>query len=178
MASRRKIIAVAVVVVAVVGSGCRSADKPKSAATTTTQPAKTPAGFVEFRDEQAGFAISYPTAWTRLQSTDPSVVLVTRDGPFAAGTTGTMKFKGQRPLAYRLVKVEPLREFVDETPVGELVVRVSHLLEPLPTGRVRITYSAEINGSEDEARQLGPMITQDFPETMGSLVKLAKERSR
>ena len=111
-------------------------------------------------------------------SWDAEAELVTRDGPFAAGTTGTMKFKGQRPLAYRLVKVEPLREFVDETPVGELVVRVSHLLEPLPTGRVRFTYSAEINGSEDEARQLGPMITQDFPETMGSLVKLAKERSR
>ena len=111
-------------------------------------------------------------------SWDAEAELVTRDGPFAAGTTGTMKFKGQRPLAYRLVKVEPLREFVDETPVGELVVRVSHLLEPLPTGRVRITYSAEIDGSEDEARQLGPMITQDFPETMGSLVKLAKERSR
>jgi hypothetical protein len=111
-------------------------------------------------------------------SWDADAELVTRDGPFAAGTTGTMKFKGQQPLAYRLVKVEPLREFVDETPVGELVVRVSHLLEPLPSGRVRITYSAEIDGSEDEARQLGPMVTQDFPETMGSLVRLAKERSR
>lgn len=111
-------------------------------------------------------------------SWDADAELVTRDGPFAAGTTGTMKFKGQQPLAYRLVKVEPLREFVDETPVGELVVRVSHHLEPLPSGRVRITYSAAIDGSEDEARQLGPMITQDFPETMGSLVRLAKERSR
>lgn len=29
-------------------------------------------------------------------------------------------------LHYRLTKVEPLSEFVDETPVGELVVRVSH----------------------------------------------------
>src|SRR5437764_4981861 len=57
-------------------------------------------------------------------SWDAEAELVTRDGPFAAGTTGTMKFKGQRPLAYRLVKVEPLREFVDETPVGQLVVRV------------------------------------------------------
>jgi len=90
MASRRKIIAVAVVVVAVVGSGCRSADKPKSAATTTTQPAKTPAGFVEFRDEQAGFAISYPTAWTRLQSTDPSVVLVVSEKPVAQNSGGSI----------------------------------------------------------------------------------------
>jgi Polyketide cyclase / dehydrase and lipid transport len=111
-------------------------------------------------------------------SWDAEAELVTRDGPFTAGATGTMKFRGQQPLAYRLVKVEPLREFVDETPIGELVVRVSHLLQPLPSGRVRITYSAEIEGPEDEARQLGPMITQDFPETMGSLVALARERSR
>ena len=62
---------------------------------------------------------------------DAQAELVTRDGPFAAGTTGTMTFRGQDPLEYRLTKVDPLREFVDETPVGELVVRVSHRLEPL-----------------------------------------------
>jgi hypothetical protein len=102
---------------------------------------------------------------------------ITRDGPFQPGTTGTMKFIGQEPLAYRLVKVEPQREFVDETPVGPLVVRVSHVLDPLPDGGSRITYSAEIEGPEDEAQQVGPMITADFPQTMASLIALAKERS-
>src|SRR5213083_2213969 len=58
---------------------------------------------------------------------------ISREGPFATGSTGTMKFVGQEPLAYRLTKVEPLREFVDETPVDRLVVRVSHALEPLPS---------------------------------------------
>ena len=111
-------------------------------------------------------------------SWDAEAELVTRNGPFAAGTAGTMKFKGQEPLAYRLLKVEPQREFIDETPVGELVVRVSHLLEPLPSGRARITYSAEIDGPEDQAEQIGPMITQDFPDTIDSLVALAKERSQ
>lgn len=42
-----------------------------------------------------------------------------------------MKFVGQEPLPYRLTKVEPLRGFVDETPLGDIVVRVSHRLEPL-----------------------------------------------
>lgn len=61
--------------------------------------------------------------------------------------------------------------------MGPLVVRVSHLLEPLPDGRTRLTYSADIDGPEDEVQQIGPMITGDFPETMASLVALAKERS-
>jgi hypothetical protein len=109
---------------------------------------------------------------------DAQAELITRNGPFAVGTTGTMKFKGQEPLHYRLAKVEPLREFVDETPVGPLAVRVSHRLEPLSSGRLRITYSAEIDGPEEQAREIGPAITADFPETMSSLVALARERSR
>src|SRR4051812_39232766 len=40
----------------------------------------------------------------------------------------------------------PMREFVDETPVARLVIRVSHLLTPLPAGRLQINYSAEIDG--------------------------------
>jgi hypothetical protein len=114
------------------------------------------------------------TTWP---SWDAQAERVIRDGPFQTGTTGTMKFVGQEPLAYGLKKVEPLCEFVDETLVGPLVVRVSHLLEPLPNGRTRLTYSAEIDGPEDEAQQVGPMITGDFPETMASLIALAKERS-
>ena len=114
------------------------------------------------------------TTWP---SWDAQAELITRDGPFDAGSTGTMKFVGQEPLDYRLAKVEPLREFVDETPVGELVVRVSHLLEPVPQGRLRITHAVEIDGPEAEAQEAGPMITADFPDTMASLVALAEERS-
>jgi hypothetical protein len=114
------------------------------------------------------------TTWP---SWDAQAELVTRDGPFGTGTTGTMKFVGQPPLHYRLTKVEPQREFVDETPVGPLVVRVSHLLEPLPSGRLRITYAAEIDGAEDQAQEIGPMITADFPDTIASLIGLAIERS-
>jgi hypothetical protein len=110
-------------------------------------------------------------------SWDAQAEWVTREGPFRAGTTGTMKFRDQEPLSYRLVKVEPGREFVDETPVAGLVVRVSHLLEPLAPERVRITHAAEVAGPEDQAREIGPLITADFPDTMASLAALAKERS-
>jgi hypothetical protein len=109
---------------------------------------------------------------------DAQAEWVVRDGPFESGTTGAMKFEGQETLRYRLAKVEPGREFVDETPVGDLVVRVSHLLEPLGSERVRITYAAEIEGLAEQANELGPAITDDFPETMASLVALAKERGQ
>jgi Polyketide cyclase / dehydrase and lipid transport len=109
---------------------------------------------------------------------DAEAERVTRDGPFEAGTTGTMKFKGQPPLRYRLATVRPELEFVDETPVGDLLVRVSHRLEPLAAGGVRITYETEIDGPADQASEIGPLITADFPDTMASLVALAKERSR
>jgi hypothetical protein len=108
---------------------------------------------------------------------DAEAEWVTREGPFAAGSAGEMKFRGMDPLPYRLTRVEPLREFVDETPVGDLVVRVSHRLEPLGSGRLRVTYAAEIDGPEEEAAQVGPMITADFPATMAALLGLAKERS-
>lgn len=108
---------------------------------------------------------------------DAQAELVTRDGPFAAGWSGTMKFLGQDPLPYRLTKVEPLREFVDETPVGDIVVRVSHLLEPAGQGRLRVTYAAEIDGPGEQAHEIGPMITADFPQTMASLIALARRRA-
>jgi Polyketide cyclase / dehydrase and lipid transport len=108
---------------------------------------------------------------------DAEAEWVTRDGPFATGSAGEMKFRGMDPLAYRLTRVEPLREFVDETPVGDLVVRVSHRLDPVAPGRLRLTYAAEIDGPQAQAEQIGPAITADFPATMASLLALAKERS-
>jgi hypothetical protein len=57
------------------------------------------------------------------------------------------------------------------------VVRVSHTLETLESGRLRITYAAEIDGPEQEAERVGPAITADFPETMAALLAMAKERS-
>ena len=108
---------------------------------------------------------------------DAEAEVITRDGPFESGATGTMTFKGQEPLCYRLAKVEPLREFVDETPVGDIVVRVSHRLEALGAGRLRITYTADLDGPREQTHVVGPAITSDFPVTMASLVSHAQRRS-
>jgi hypothetical protein len=114
------------------------------------------------------------TSWPRW---DAQAELITRDGPFATGTNGTMKFTGQEPLRYRLAKVHPLREFIDVTDVGELTVQVSHLLEPIGDGRLRITYAARIDGPPEQAAEIGPAITADFPGTMNSLIALASKRA-
>jgi Polyketide cyclase / dehydrase and lipid transport len=109
---------------------------------------------------------------------DAQAERVTRDGPFATGSSGTLKFRGQDPLHYRLTKVEPLREFVDETALGDIVVRVSHRLEPVAEDRLRVTYAAQVDGPPGRAEELGALITADFPDTMASLIALARERSR
>jgi Polyketide cyclase / dehydrase and lipid transport len=111
-------------------------------------------------------------------SWDADIVHVTREGAFETGTTGTLEFRGQEPLRYRLAEVQPLQSFVDEVPVGELVVRVAHQLEPRASGSLRITYTAEIEGPADQAQAIGPMITGDFAQTMESLAALAAARSR
>ena len=73
--------------------------------------------------------------------------------------------------------MQPRRCFTDEVPVGEITVRVSHVLEPLASGSLRLTYTAEVEGPAEQAQAIGPMITADFDETMRSLVALAQERS-
>lgn len=115
------------------------------------------------------------TSWPRW---DAQAALVTREGPFAAGSGGSMTFHGQDPMRYRLTKVDPQREFVDETPLGEIVVTVSHRLDALGPARTRVTHAVDIAGPAEQTAQLGPMITADFPATMASLVALAAERSR
>lgn len=58
-------------------------------------------------------------------------------------------------------------------PAGDLVIRVSHRLDPLAGGRLKVTYAAQVDGPAGQAREVGPMITADFPKTMGALIALA-----
>lgn len=95
------------------------------------------------------------------------------DGPFAAGTTGTMFATGQQPLRIRLKTVDAGRGFEDETPVPDagVVVRVRHCLEPVGQGGTLITHTVTIHGpaSDTVGPQIGPAITADFPQTMAAL---------
>jgi Polyketide cyclase / dehydrase and lipid transport len=107
---------------------------------------------------------------------DPDAERVELDGPFAAGSRGTMKLRDQDPLAFTLIEVVPGRVFTDETPVGDAVVRVRHVLDPAPEGGVELTYVVAIEGPDEFAAQLGAMITADMPETMARVARVAEER--
>lgn len=104
---------------------------------------------------------------------EPGTEKITRDGPLTVGASGTFKFTGKSPLTYWLTEVEPLRGFTDETTLGEVLVRVSHRLEPGEDGRLRITHAAEIFGPPELAAVVGPSITADFPQSMVALVAFA-----
>jgi hypothetical protein len=82
----------ALVVAAAVVAGRNSVSSPTKRA-AKTQPTTTPtvpAGFVEFRDDKGGWAISYPRAWNRLQPSDADVVLVVSEKPPAQNNGGSI----------------------------------------------------------------------------------------
>jgi hypothetical protein len=74
-------------------AGRGAVDSPKKAAANkapvTTSPTA-PGDLVEFRDEKAGWAISYPRSWNRLQSPDADVVLVVSENPPGLNSGGSI----------------------------------------------------------------------------------------
>jgi hypothetical protein len=59
-------------------------------ATTATSAAPAAGRLVDFRDEKAGWAISYPNGWNRLQPKDTDVALVVSEKPAEQNTGGSI----------------------------------------------------------------------------------------
>ena len=106
---------------------------------------------------------------------DDAVERVALDGPFEPGAVGTFKLHGQDPLEFRLVEVQPLRGFMDETSIPGGVVRFRHTIATLDDGRLRLTHAVEIEAPAAVAEQIGALITAGVPETMTRLAALAQE---
>lgn len=94
------------------------------------------------------------------------------DGPFATGTWFTMKPPGEEALRSQLIAVRENECFIDETRVGDLVIKVAHRIEPLGPARTRIVYAVDAQGPQ--ASEIGPAVSADFPEVLASLAKLAE----
>jgi hypothetical protein len=102
---------------------------------------------------------------------DASLIATTLDGPFAAGSTGTLHPQGMpEPIAFRLTAVEPGAGFADETRLGPLVLRFEHRVEPRADGS-RIAVSIEADGPD--AEQIGPAVAEDLPESVAALAEAA-----
>lgn len=96
------------------------------------------------------------------------------DGPFATGTWFTMKPPGEEALRSQLIDVRESECFVDETQVGDLVIKVTHRIESLGRARTRIVYAVDAKGPQ--AAEIGPVVASDFPEVLASLAKLAEAK--
>lgn len=103
---------------------------------------------------------------------DPAVQHVSLDGPFEQGTAGTMTLTGPIDVPVSLEVVEPGRRYLDELRMGELVIRIDHVVEPLPDGGSEVTVSTTIEGPG--AEDIGPMVTADAPVALAALVAAAE----
>jgi hypothetical protein len=104
-------------------------EESSAGTTASTAPTTTNAGsLVEFRDEKAGWAISYPKDWSRLQPNDADVALVVSEKPPEQNTGGSI-------LARSLTLAAPVnegnlaaaREVTDRVVTGD---GIRHITEP------------------------------------------------
>jgi len=100
---------------------------------------------------------------------------VTLHGPFAVGTRVTMTPTGQDPITSVIAAITPNECYADETDMGNVTLRFSHALTRLPDGGTRIVHRLEITGpkADELGPELGPMITEDFPDAMRALLAYA-----
>jgi hypothetical protein len=106
------------------------------------------------------------TAW------DTSMDQISIHGLFAVGTTISMTPSGQDQISSTIVEIEPNRRYADETSFGGVTLRFCHRLDPRESGGTTIRHSLEISGSDADriGPELGPQITEDFPEAMAGLI--------
>jgi len=101
----------------------------EAAVSTPAQPGE----LAEFRDDQAGFALSYPKAWVRATAPNPQIVLVAAENDPAKNQGGSI-----------LVRVSPL-----DVPVGKAQL-----------GEARKGTDALVSSSEGVALKVDPIETE------------------
>ena len=102
---------------------------------------------------------------------NPGIERIELHGPFAAGTTFEMAPPGQDAFVSTLVEVETNRRFVDVTRVGDVVVRVAHVIEPRGAGS-HVVYSIAVEGQD--APEIGGATSSDFPDVLARLAEAAR----
>ena len=109
------------------------------------------------------------TAW------DTSMEAVALNGPFAVGSEVTMVPTGQDPITSVITAITENELYADRTEYGGLTLGFSHTLTRLPGGGTRVTHRLEITGDKagELGPEIGPMITEDFPEAMAGLLAAA-----
>ncbi len=109
---------------------------------------------------------------------DHGIEFSTLTGPFATGSTGTLKPKGGPLLHTTLTLVEPMKQFVDEAklPLSRIVVR--HSLAQVD-GLTHVTHHIEMKGllAFFFAYVIGRTMKKNLPLEMANMVKIAEDRA-
>jgi uncharacterized protein YndB with AHSA1/START domain len=111
---------------------------------------------------------SDPGTWS---AWDPAVEEVRIDGSFETGAVGTMTLRGGIEVPVTLEAVEPGSRYVDVLTMGDLTIRIDHLVRATDGG-AEVTVSTVITGPG--AEDVGPMVIADAPTAMSALVAQAK----
>ncbi|WP_370249379.1 SRPBCC family protein [Nocardioides sp.] len=123
-------------------------------------------------DADAVWALwSDPATWA---TWDPPVQEVVLDGPFAEGATGTLTLAGPFAVPVRLEVVEPGRRYLDVLEMGELRIRIDHVLTPRAEGGCDLVVHTVIDGPG--AADIGPMVTSEAPVALAALAAMAEGR--
>jgi uncharacterized protein YndB with AHSA1/START domain len=88
-------------------------------------------------------------AWTdvsRWPAWDRSKEIARLDGPFAPGTSGWAKQRGNLGGPFTITVVEPETHWTSECPLPFGKVVFDHFIEPQAGGRVKVTKSVEVHG--------------------------------
>ena len=110
------------------------------------------------------------TTWS---TWDPAVERVVLEGEFVVGAEGTMTLRGGIEAPFTLEVVETHARYLDQLAIGDLVIRIDHLVRATSDG-AQITVSTTIEGPG--ADDVGPMVTADAPVALEALVDQAEGR--
>lgn len=106
---------------------------------------------------------------------DHGIEFSTINGPFQAGTTGTLKPKGGPLVHTTLTQVEPMQMFVDEAKLPMTRIIVSHSLKE-SGGKTYVTHTIEMRGllSFVFAFLIGRNMKKNLPQEMMAMVRKAE----
>ncbi len=102
---------------------------------------------------------------------DPSVLAVGLDGPFEVGSAGTMTLAGDVAVPFTLEVVEQGSRYLDQLTMGELVIRIDHVVVERDSG-CEVTVATTITGAG--AAAIGPMVIAEAPQALARLMELAE----
>ena len=112
---------------------------------------------------------------TNWNTWDHGIEYSTIDGPFKAGTTGTLKPKGGPLVHTKLTAVEPKKLFIDEAKLTLARIIVSHFLTE-SNGKTYVTHQIEMTGplAFFFAFVIERNMKKNLPQEMAAMIKKAE----